>query len=118
MSTRCCFWSAVRILGTSRATKRCAPNPMSRPVTNSDLISKALHGSTSSLTNGLLKSGHSVGRRGADEAACMFHILVERVTSLEPSMTSAAHAFFPDTCRISYIDSQHMPLRHATTTAV
>jgi hypothetical protein len=27
--TRCCFWSAVRILGTNLAVKRCIPNSLS-----------------------------------------------------------------------------------------
>jgi hypothetical protein len=51
-------------------------------ITNSDLISKVSNGSTSILTNELLKYGYSVGCCGADKPTCVLVILNECPTGL------------------------------------
>jgi hypothetical protein len=75
-------------------------NPLACPITNSDLISKVLNGSSSILTNKLLKFGSSVGHCAADEPSCMLVILSGCPTGPEPSMPfkhpCTDHAFFPE----------------------
>jgi hypothetical protein len=61
-------------------------NSLSCPITNSDLISKVLNGSTSILTNELLKLGNRVWRCAADGPACVLVVLNGCPASPELSM--------------------------------
>jgi hypothetical protein len=73
-------------------------NLLACPMTNSDLISKVLNGSTLILTNELMKFGNSVGCCAADGPTCVLVILNGCLTGPEPSMPfnnpCTAHAFF------------------------
>jgi hypothetical protein len=48
-------------------------NPLACPITNTNLISKVLNGSTSILMNELLKFGNSVKHYAADGPTCVGH---------------------------------------------
>jgi hypothetical protein len=85
-------------------------NPLAYPITNSDLISKVLNGSTSILTNELLKLGNSVGRCAADGPICVLVVLNGCPTGPKPSMPfkrpCTAHAFCPE-CLSNYCQGLH-----------
>jgi hypothetical protein len=61
-------------------------NPLTCPITNSDLIRKDLNGSTSILTSELLKDGYIVGRCGADGPTCLLVFLSG------PALNRACHS--------------------------
>jgi hypothetical protein len=70
----CCFWSAVRFLGTNLTATWCMPNcqnTLACPSTNSHLFSNVVNG----LMNDLLNSCNSFRSCVACGSSCVFIIV-------------------------------------------